>query len=68
MAAKPEIEKCCAYCEFASGLLTSERMLCEKHGAVAPDHRCGSFSYDPLKRVPRVQKPPKLDYVNVDDL
>ena len=68
MADKPEIEKCCAFCEHASELCTSDRFLCEKHGAVAPDHHCISFSYDPLKRKPRVQKAPKLDYVDMDGL
>ena len=65
---KTEYEKVCAVCQHAAQMHTSEMMLCEKRGPVDPAYRCHRFSYDPLKRKPRVQKPPKMDYVGMDDL
>ena len=65
---KAEIENGCAFCEYATELHTSEQYLCSKRGIVAAEHLCAHFSYDPLKRKPRVQNPPKLDYTNTDDL
>ena len=46
-----DIKKCCEYCAHGSPIGKSG-ILCDKHGPVTPDHRCRSFSYDPLRRTP----------------
>ena len=52
------IDPRCAYC--AKGAPLEEgRVLCSKKGVIRADGRCGSFRYDPLKRVP--PKPAVLD-------
>ncbi len=57
-----DVPKICACCEKAATLADSDTVLCSKKGIVSCDYTCRSFSYDPLKRVPR-QKPaiPPLD-------
>lgn len=51
--AVPDIEPCCAVCEYATLLKDSPNMvLCAKRGVVAEDHICRRFMYDPLKRRP----------------
>ena len=46
--------KCCAYCEYAESTEDESIMLCSKKGKVEADHSCRKFSYDLLKRKPRV--------------
>ena len=47
--------KCCAYCEFSE---TAEDesilMCCKKKKKVEPDMTCRKYSYDFLKRKPRI--------------
>lgn len=48
-----QIERCCAYCEYARPLYGDEgNILCDKNGVVDADHVCRAFIYDPLKRAP----------------
>ena len=56
------IEKICKYCEKAIVLRFDEHLLCSDEGVVCPDHCCGKFSYDPLKRDPSRIK------LNTDDI
>ena len=49
-----DTEKCCAYCEYAEFTEDEEFMLCAKKGKVEAFHSCRRFSYDLLKRKPRV--------------
>ena len=64
---KPEIIKCCAYCEHASVLRDEDYILCEKKGVVAQTFRCRRFVYDPTKRIPRrLHAMPKLDMDSID--
>lgn len=56
MLFRKKIEKACVYCVHAAKL-DEESCLCAKKGIVSPDARCRKFRYDPLKRVPRRQKP-----------
>ncbi len=49
-----DAEKCCAYCEYAEFTEDEEFMLCAKKGKVEAFHSCRRFSYDLLKRKPRV--------------
>lgn len=64
MLFQKKMEPRCVYC--AKGAPLEEgHILCTKKGLVAPDGRCGSFRYDPLKRVP--PKPAKLDTSKLSD-
>ncbi len=49
---KNEIEKVCAYCEYAASLKDKDFMLCNSRGVVASSFSCRKFLYDPLKRIP----------------
>ncbi len=61
-----EIEKYCKYCEKACVLSDGDLMLCKKYGVVSSSHVCRRFTYDPLKRVPKLKKdPPALEYVEI---
>lgn len=68
-----EIEKFCAYCEYASPAPTdrdgNEYVICSKKGLVRDGAACRKFSYDPLKREPTKRRElPKTEAVNIDDL
>lgn len=66
MKNKPEIEKYCKYCERASALSDPDTMLCEKKGIVSASHKCRAFTYDPLKREPKIKPAlPSLEYVEI---
>ncbi|MCQ2770817.1 MAG: hypothetical protein MJ236_03345 [Clostridia bacterium] len=73
MKNKVEIEKFCAFCEYAtvapddgSG---NEYMLCSKKGLVRADSKCMRFKYDLLKRQPRRNADlPKIERIDIDDL
>ena len=51
-----KIIKVCAYCEKAITMQDKSYMLCKKHGVIESGSHCGSFSYDPLKRMPNSKK------------
>ncbi len=48
-----DISKKCAFCEYASKTLDSERMICKKKGIVHAEYACRAFRYDLMKRVPK---------------
>lgn len=52
---RDDIEVFCKYCELAAPLSSDNMMLCRKHGVVRSDYCCRKFSYDPLKRAPRIK-------------
>ncbi len=58
MLFQKKIEPRCAYCAKGAPL-DGDNILCAKKGVVAPGGKCGSFRYDPLKRVP--PRPAALD-------
>ena len=58
MLFRKNIERNCAYCEFA-GRIDPQTMICRFCGVVPEDHRCRRFRYDPLKRVPPRPAVPK---------
>ena len=60
---RKNIERRCAYCEYATKL-DEECLLCTKKGVVRGDHKCIKFSYDPCKRVPI--KPKAMDFSKYD--
>jgi hypothetical protein len=47
----------CVYCKWSQPLNAKE-IACVKRGVMAAYDRCGSFRYEPLKRVP--PRPAKL--------
>lgn len=54
-----EITKSCGLCE--NGRLSADgSILCIKCGVMDPDDVCKKFSYDPLKREPKL--PPKQHF------
>lgn len=50
---QPEIERCCARCEYATLLNQFDYILCNRKGVVCDTHVCRHFIYDPLKRSPK---------------
>ncbi len=49
-----ELEKICAYCEYATVLVDSGVCICQKCGAVRSDGHCRRFRADLLKVTPRL--------------
>lgn len=58
MLFRKNIDPRCAYCAKGSRI-NDEQVVCVKRGVVPASDHCGTFSYDPLKRVP--PRPMKLD-------
>ncbi len=58
MLFRKDIDPRCAYCARGSRI-GEDKVACVKKGIVAPEHSCGAFAYDPLRRVP--PRPLKLD-------
>ena len=58
MLFRKKIEPRCAYCARGTQI-SEEDVACVKKGIVPAEHHCGSFRYDPLKRVP--PRPVKLE-------
>ncbi len=50
-----DIPPACKYCSRGKDCPGLSKTLCEREGFVEPEHSCGAFRYDPLRRVP--QKP-----------
>ena len=61
-----ELPKFCRFCERASIIRDECNILCSKYGIVNADYCCKSFSYDPLKRVPKPL--PSLPRLSEEDL
>lgn len=58
------IEPRCAYC--AKGrTMNSEQVACPRKGVMSSGSHCGSFRYDPLKRVP--PRPTKLSQPDLSE-
>lgn len=51
MLFRKNIDPRCAYCKRGQQINDRE-VACVKRGIVPVEHQCGSFRYDPLKRVP----------------
>ena len=52
------IEPSCAYCRYSTALGHDE-IACVRRGIMAGSGSCGSFRYEPTKRVPELM--PKLN-------
>lgn len=46
----------CSSCFHGRMTADGESVLCVKNGIMMPDHKCGSYRYDPLKRKPKRQR------------
>lgn len=64
MLFQKRIEPCCSYCKKGAALET-DTVLCVRKGVVSASGRCGSFRYDPLKRVP--PRPAAPDFSKLKD-
>jgi len=51
MLFRKNIEPCCVYCRFATGLGNDE-YACSKRGIMYGFGSCGAFRYEPTKREP----------------
>ncbi len=65
MKNKNDIEKYCKFCEKAVTLSDPDTMLCRKNGVVSAADSCRKFTYDPLKREPKIKPAPKMEYVEI---
>lgn len=54
-----ELEKICAYCEFATILPNADVCLCKKRGVVRSDGSCRKFRVDLLKVDPMPRRLPE---------
>ncbi len=50
-----KISKSCDYCFYGRKSSAFDVILCKWRGPVTADNHCRKFTYDPLKRVPKVQ-------------
>ena len=64
MMFRKKMPPACSYCEYATKL-DDEQVLCIKKGIRATNSKCGSFFYDPCKRIPKKQK--AIDFKSYDD-
>ncbi len=66
MLFRKKMEPRCAYC--GKGIkLNDSQILCRKQGVVSASHKCGSFSYDPLRREPPVPAAVRTDRLKEED-
>lgn len=64
MLFRKKIQRSCQYC--ACGTQINETQILCKHKGIMPlEGKCGKFSYDPCKRIPKKQKP--LDFSQYDN-
>ena len=54
----------CSYCVHGTKL-NNDEVLCIKKGIVRIDKKCCKFKYDPLKRVPLMEK--SVDFSKYED-
>jgi len=52
-----DIPHVCKFCEYAAIINDEYNVLCSKKGIVNREYCCKSYSYDPLKRVPKTLPP-----------
>lgn len=66
MLFRKKMEPSCSYCVHAAKI-DEESCLCAQKGLVDSGDACRKFRYDPLKRVPKRQKPTDFsEYDTVD--
>lgn len=52
-----KLVRSCAYCVHGKASEYTNEIFCMKRGVTTENDSCGSYKYDPLKRVPRKTKP-----------
>lgn len=62
MLFQKKIDPRCGYCKKGTAL-ADDLVICQKRGIVSAAGSCGSFRYDPMKRIP--PKPAKPDFSNL---
>ena len=60
------IEPSCSYCRYGVALGRDE-FACEKHGIMFGSGSCGSFRYEPTKRVPPILPIPEPSEFSGED-
>ncbi len=63
MLFRKDIEPACGYCRNSSPV-DDDTVICVVNGVMAPWNSCRRFSYDPLKRVPEVEKKPSVQGID----
>jgi hypothetical protein len=64
-----DLPRVCRFCERATLINDEDNVLCSVKGIVFADYCCRKFSYDPLKREPKMPPPipkPDLSAVSID--
>ena len=69
------VEKNCSNCQYGRKLSDEDKILCPKLGVTRSDQICGSYLYDPLKRLPpktnnsdlHVGYNDKIEFITQDD-
>lgn len=57
-----DLPRVCRFCERAALINDDENVLCSERGIVSSEYCCRKYSYDPLKRAPKIPPaPPKFD-------
>jgi hypothetical protein len=56
-----DIKPACGYCKFGTLSESKDSILCRKKGVTDINYHCIRFKYDPLRRIPKTQEPPKFD-------
>ncbi|MCL2068775.1 MAG: hypothetical protein FWH00_02650 [Oscillospiraceae bacterium] len=52
------VEPACRHCESAIQQISpANQILCSRLGVVSADYHCKRYAYDPIKRIPKPQKP-----------
>ena len=65
-----DIEKCCAFCEYAKKLEITDQLLCARTKdlkKVSEDYVCKKFSFDILSYKPKPSKLPKFSIESAED-
>lgn len=62
---KKKYSQRCDSCYYGRLTADSQSVLCVKSGIMKPDHKCKSYRYDPLKRIP--EKPINLQKFSAED-
>ena len=60
------IEPCCSYCRYSTDLGYNE-IICIRRGIMSCSGFCGSFRYEPTKRVPETAPNLQISGLSEDD-
>ena len=66
MLFKKKIYRACEYCKFGTAF-SEDQILCPKRGVKPTTGKCGKFSYDPCKRIPKRAKAMDFNKYNDQD-